>query len=176
MIPQLTGTPVLETERLILRAPVPADAESFVQFYQTERAQYVGGPLGQRPAWNFFGTEIGHWVMHGFGMFTVTLKDSQDPLGIVGHWYPLGWPEKEVGWVLFDDAHEGRGIAAEAARAVIDHAWNVLGWETIVSYIDVGNARSVALAERLGAVRDTGAATPNPTKPCYVYRHPRSTS
>ena len=165
--------PVLETERLILRRPHVRDAETFMAFYGTERAQFVGGPMEPRQAWNFFGTEIGHWDMRGFGMFTVTEKGSDDALGIVGHWYPWGWPEKEVGWVLFDAAHEGKGYATEAARACVTHAWDTLGWDTVVSYIANENLASVRVAERLGAIRDRDAAMPNPEKPCLVYRHPR---
>lgn len=172
MTPHLADTPVLETKRLILRAPAPQDAESFVAFYQTERSQFVGGPMEARQAWNFFGTEIGHWAIRGFGMFTVTLKGDDTALGIVGHWYPMGWPETEIGWVLLDHA-EGQGIAFEAAQACVSHAWKALGWSEIVSYIAHENHRSIALAERLGAVRDPVAPQPNPEKPCLVYRHPK---
>jgi RimJ/RimL family protein N-acetyltransferase len=51
------------------------------------------------------------------------------------------------------------------------HAFRDLGWTTAVSYIDPDNARSIALAERLGAVRDRGARQPVFDKPCLVYRH-----
>lgn len=169
----LDHMPVLETDRLRLRPPAPQDVEAFVAFYQTERAQYVGGPMTPRQAWNFFGTEIGHWGLRGFGMFTVTRRDDDAALGIVGHWYPLGWPETEVGWVLFDAQHEGKGIAREAAQACIDHGWDVLGWTSMVSYIDPDNAASIRLAERLGATRDDSAAVPKPEDPCLVYRHSR---
>ncbi|WP_299208122.1 GNAT family N-acetyltransferase [uncultured Tateyamaria sp.] len=170
----LTGTPILTTERLTLRVPQPQDAETFIAFYKTDRAKYVGGPKDDRRGWDFFCTEIGHWVMNGFGMFVVTYHNDDTPLGIVGHWYPNTWPEKEVGWVLFDAKHEGKGIAFEAATACIDHAWNTLNWDTIVSYIAHGNDASVALAERLGAVRDDKAEEPG--KEAYVYRHPRPTA
>ncbi|MDD9978396.1 MAG: GNAT family N-acetyltransferase [Boseongicola sp.] len=158
---------------MTLRAPLPADADTLVEFYQTDRAKYVGGPMTERHAWFFFGTEIGHWVMNGFGMFTVTWKGDERPLGIVGHWYPLGWPETEVGWVLFNKADEGQGIAFEAAKACVDHAWNDLRWTEVVSYIDHGNDASVALAKRLGAVLDEDAEIPNKEKDVDVYRHPR---
>lgn len=176
MTPHLANTPVLTTERLTLRAPHPGDAEAFVAFYETERACHVGGPKDTRSAWNFFCTEIGHWAVHGFGMFTVTHKDNDAALGIVGHWYPLGWPETEIGWVLFDESLEGTGIAFEAAKACVDHAWNTLRWETVVSYIDPANTRSIALAERLGATLDANATPPvrkDPDAPdALVYRHP----
>ncbi len=169
----LTGTPTLQTERLILRAPQPQDADAFIAFFASKRSQFVGGPMTERQAWNFFGTELGHWVMRGFGMFMVTRHGDDTPLGIVGHWYPNTWPEREVGWVLFDPASEGQGIAFEAAKACIAHAWDTLKWDTIVSYIDHGNDASVALAKRLGATLDKGALPTKPEDPCYVYRHHR---
>lgn len=174
VIPRLADTPVLSTERLTLRAPRPEDAEAFVAFYATDRAEFVGGPMDRKTAWGFFCTEIGHWAMRGFGMFTVTRTGDDTPLGIVGHWYPETWPETEVGWVLFDPASEGQGIAFEAAKACIAHAWNTLGWREIVSYIDTGNVASVRLAQRLGATLDETATQPKPDRPCFVYRHPKS--
>ena len=163
----------LETERLILRKPQASDVVRFMDFYGTPRAQYVGGPMEPRQAWNFFGSEIGHWHMRGYGMFTLTEKTSDEAIGIVGHWYPWGWPETEVGWVLFDPANEGKGYATEAARRCVTHAWDALGWDTAVSYIAKDNLASVRVAERLGATLDADAAAPNPDKPCLVYRHPR---
>ena len=94
---------------------------------------------------------------------------------MAGPWFPDTWPEHEIGWMLWDDAHEGQGLAAEAAAAVCDHARTHLGWKTAVSYIDLDNARSIAPARRLGAVRDPDAAVP-PAHPdggaLGVWRHP----
>ena len=173
MTVELSNVPTLETERLILRAPQPRDYDAFCAFYATERSQYVGGPLEGRAAWNAFTSEIGHWVLHDCGMWIVTLRGDDTAIGIVGHWVPANWPETEVGWVLFNAANEGKGYAREASEASVDHAWNVLKWDTIVSYINPGNDPSVALAERLGAVLDQDAPQPNPEKPCLVYRHPK---
>ncbi len=50
------------------------------------------------------------------------------------------------------------------------HAYEDLGWETAVSYIDPANARSIALAERLGCTRDDAADRVHPDD--LVYRHP----
>lgn len=166
-------TPTLETERLILRAPLPQDEAAFTEFFSSQRSQFVGGPRAPREIWNAFASEIGHWVLKGYGMFTVTRKGSDEALGIVGHWKPVNWPETEIGWVLFSAEHEGQGIAREAAQACITHAWRVLKWDTIVSYIDHGNDASVALAERLGAVLDPDAPQPKADYSVLVYRHPR---
>ncbi|MEL6197391.1 MAG: GNAT family N-acetyltransferase, partial [Pseudomonadota bacterium] len=150
MTPYAIEIPTLETERLILRAPLPRDAEASIGFMMSERSKFVGGPQTRNKAWRSFALEIGHWVLRGFGMWTVTLKGDDRALGIVGCWYPEGWPEKEIGWTLLEEA-EGKGITQEAALAARAHAYGTLGWPTAVSYIDHGNDRSIALAERLGA-------------------------
>lgn len=83
------------------------------------------------------------------------------------------WPEREIGWSLYDPADEGKGFAHEAARAAIAHAFDAWGWETAVSYVHPANTRSRALAERLGAALDPVAAKPPAEVPPLVYRHPR---
>lgn len=165
--------PALETKRLILRGPKARDADQFIAFYGSERSHMAGGPRDPREAWTNLAADFGHWAIRGFGMFTVTYKNSDTALGVVGHYYPHTRPEQEIGWVLFDPDLEGRGIAHEAARACVDYAWNTLRWKTAVSYIDPRNTRSIKLAERLGATLDADAPTPAHVERCSVYRHPR---
>ncbi|MDQ1177973.1 RimJ/RimL family protein N-acetyltransferase [Microbacterium sp. SORGH_AS 421] len=59
----------------------------------------------------------------------------------------------EIGWVV-SPAASGRGLATEAVRALIDTAFEVYGLRRLVAQIDADNARSVALAERLGLRRE----------------------
>lgn len=159
----------IETERLILRPPSEADGPAYVDFYRSERAEYVGGPLSLRKAWYAFYSEFGHWQLRGYGSFVVTSKGDDAALGVIGPFYPHTWPEPEIGYVLFPEA-EGKGIAFEAAMASRDFAYRTLGWTTAVSYIDVRNARSIALAERMGAVPDPHAVPLDDDD--IVYRHP----
>ena len=39
---------------------------------------------------------MGHWVIRGFGVWAVEEKATGDFCGIVGLWYPEGWPEREM--------------------------------------------------------------------------------
>jgi RimJ/RimL family protein N-acetyltransferase len=167
----LANTPVLHTPRLTLRAPGPQDWEAFAGFSTSGRASMVGGPLTRDKAWRAFAHLIGHWPMRGFGMFIITVTGDDTAIGMTGPWRPEGWPEPEIGWSMFTAASEGKGLAHEAAQAAVAHAFRDLGWSTVVSYIDPANARSIALALRLGAVLDAGAPIPD-TDPCLVYRHP----
>ncbi|QBY01543.1 N-acetyltransferase [Rhodophyticola sp. CCM32] len=161
--------PTLTTDRLHLRGPDARDWPGFLDYFTSERSQFTGGPLEPRPAWVLFAAEIGHWAIHGFGMWSVTRKEDDTAIGLIGCWYPEGWPEKEIGWLLWPRA-EGQGYAYEAATAVRAHVYNTLRWSTAVSYIAPGNIRSIALAERLGARLDPSATKPKPDT--LVYRHP----
>lgn len=165
-----THIPGLETERLRLRPPTASDVPAAIEFYVSERSKYAGGHVPRFRAWTNATALLGHWAVRGYGLWAVTEKDDDTALGLVGPYYPDGWPEHEIGWVLFDGA-EGRGIAGEAARAAIADARTRLGWAEIVSYIAPENTRSIRLAERLGAVRDPDAIVPKPEDPCLVFRH-----
>lgn len=174
MTPVLANTPVLETERLKLRAPHRDDWPTWRAFMASERSQFVR-PRNEETtdgkAWRAFGHAIGHWVMRGYGSLVFTLKDNNTALGMTGPWHPEGWPERELGWTTWLSDAEGQGYAYEAACAARLYAFETLGWDTAVSYIDPENTRSIALAERLGATRDPNAKNPF-DEPCLVYRHP----
>ncbi|MEY8826957.1 GNAT family N-acetyltransferase [Sedimentitalea sp. XS_ASV28] len=172
MTPHLADTPVLETERLILRAPGPQDWPVFRAMMASERSRFIrSGEIDEGQAWRAFGHVIGHWILRGWGNFVMTRKGDDAALGAVGPWFPAGWPEQEIGWSIWSQEAEGRGFAFEAAQAARGFAYDVLNWDGAVSYIDPDNTRSIALAERLGACRDDDAATPGDA-PCLVYRHP----
>lgn len=166
-------TPVLRTDRLTLRAPGRQDWPAWRHFMASDRARFVGGPADAGKAWRAFGHVIGHWVLRGFGSFVFTRAGDDTALGLTGPWFPAGWPEREIGWTVWSADAEGTGLAFEAAQAARAHAFGTLGWDTAVSYIDPANARSIALAERLGARPDPAAATPDADTECRVYRHPR---
>ncbi|MEX3016716.1 GNAT family N-acetyltransferase [Gymnodinialimonas hymeniacidonis] len=160
--------PVLHTERLTLRGPEARDYSAFRDFFLSDRSQYTGGPYEDaKKAWLLFAAELGHWQLRGFGMWTVELEG--DPIGLVGCWYPDQWPEREIGWLIWEE-HEGKGYAYDAALAARAQCYGPFGWDTAVSYIHRDNARSIALAERLGCTIDNAAQHPNPD--ALVFRHP----
>jgi RimJ/RimL family protein N-acetyltransferase len=161
--------PVIETARLRLRGPEARDLPAYTAFYATDRSRWVGGPLDAREAWRGFAAMIGHWHLLGFGFFTVTRHGDDRAVGRVGCLFPAAWPEREIGWTMYEG--EGEGLAFEAAQAVRDFAFRQLGWPTAVSYIAPDNTRSRQLAQRLGCVLDLEAA-PLPFAEVEVWRHP----
>ncbi|MGD1880699.1 MAG: GNAT family N-acetyltransferase [Paracoccaceae bacterium] len=147
------SAPQLETERLIPRAPQLDDFDVFADFYASPRAHFVGGPLSRELTWRNLALEAGHWVLKGFGRWALVEKATHQTVGIVGLWHPEGFPENELGWDLFECA-TGKGYATEAAKAARNHAYNILGWTTLISMIDPENTPSMRVAERLGAAYD----------------------
>lgn len=164
------SAPELQTERLVLRAPNLSDFDALAAFYASPRASFVGGPLSRELSWRSLALEAGHWVLRGFGRWTVVEKETNAPVGIVGLWHPEGFPEQELGWDLFDGA-TGKGYATEAGRAARDYAYGTLGWTTLTSLIAVGNDGSRRVAERLGASYDRDF-THERFGDMQVWRHP----
>jgi RimJ/RimL family protein N-acetyltransferase len=167
----LTNAPTLETDRLILRGPEKADAEAMIAFLMDEgRSDGFGGYAHRSDAWRWFTLNVGHWHWHGYGYFTIQDKATGKPAGITGIWNPDGWPEPEVGWVVFD-GFEGKGIAFEAATRAREWAYDDLGFTTLTSNIVPGNTRSIRLAERMGATYERTYHNPNMGED-MLYRHP----
>ncbi len=162
--------PTLQTDRLILRGAIPADQEDFISFLMSERARYAGGTDDRGKAVLDFADMVDSWSSRALGLLIITLKSDGRAIGHVGGFYPDGWPEIEIGWSLWQGSDEGKGYAAESARAVRDYAFDILGWSTAVSYIAPDNKPSITLAERLGATLDENAVKPDGLT-CLVYRH-----
>lgn len=174
MTAHLADTPVLTTERLVLRAPCASDFEAFGPFVMSGRARFVGGgadkDAGQ--AWRILAIFAGHWHLRGYGIFVAEHRADGRPVGSAGPWFPGDWPEPELGWTIWDAKDEGRGYAREAVQAVRRHAYADLGWSTAVSYIDPRNDRSRTLARRLGCTLDADAVRPERDPALEVWRHP----
>jgi RimJ/RimL family protein N-acetyltransferase len=163
----LIDTPVIETERLVLRAPRLEDFEPFAAFLGSERARYMGGPVERGRAWRAFCHVVAHWPLRGFGPFVIEREGR--PIGSGGPWRPEDWPEVEIAYCLWDASQEGHGYVREAMLAARADAWS-LGLTRLVSYIEPPNAASIRVAQRLGCTRDEAAHGPDAQD--LVFRHP----
>jgi RimJ/RimL family protein N-acetyltransferase len=160
--------PTLTTERLTLRPPVFADFPAMEKLLTSQRAKHMGGPYDSFAAWGLFCHDVALWHLFGHGALMVDLRLTGECVGQVGINHGPLFPEKELGWLLFE-GHEGQGYAVEAARALRDWARTAGGLPTLVSYVDPANTRSIAVAERLSAVLDVEAVRQDPED--LVYRH-----
>ncbi|WP_417240650.1 GNAT family N-acetyltransferase [Celeribacter halophilus] len=168
----MTLAPTIETQRLRLRAHRIDDFDAYADVFSSDRASYMG-QLQRRQAWFSFCSDVAQWQLFGHGAWAVDRLEDGKFIGQVALLKPDHFPELELGWMLTSEA-EGHGFAAEAAMAARDYAYVEMGRDTLVSYIDPKNTRSIALAERLGAVRDDTALRPDGESlaQTVVYRHP----
>ena len=129
--------PVLETQRLILREPRLADFDAYADFSASSRADFVGGPMDRAQAWRRFASGIGHWILRGFGLWTIEDKTTGAVAGRTGLIAHEGWPETELGWQIYD-GFEGQGYAHEAAMAARHQAYHVMGLPPMISLSGCG--------------------------------------
>jgi RimJ/RimL family protein N-acetyltransferase len=82
--------------------------------------------------------------------FLIADKNTDEPIGFAGLWYPLDIEVPELCWSLFL-GNTGNGYATEATIAARQWVYENRPYTKLVSYIHPDNAASCAVAERLGA-------------------------
>jgi RimJ/RimL family protein N-acetyltransferase len=140
------GIPVLQTERLLLRAPRMEDAEAITALLQdraiAENTIRIPYPFQLADAQTFIaGVEAGSQPT-----FVVTLRDAV--IGCCGIAQRDG-EKPELGY-WFGVPFWGKGYATEAVRAVIDHAFADLGHDALLSGARISNPASRRVLEKCG--------------------------
>ncbi len=164
--------PTLSTDRLTLRACRPEDFALYAEISCGPRGKGLGGPMSRDEAWYDFASLSACWMLQGHGGWSVELTETGALIGFVLIGAEPGDEEPELGY-LISEAEEGHGYATEAACAVREYAYGTLKLPTLVSYILPSNTSSIALAERLGAVKVRQVSYPEDDEPSLVYRHPK---
>jgi RimJ/RimL family protein N-acetyltransferase len=77
-------------------------------------------------------------------------------------------PAVEIGWRLGHE-HWGRGLATEAARAVLDFGFADLALERVVSIHQVGNDASARIMVKLGLRFERETVEPRVGRRLHVY-------
>ncbi len=141
----------LHSKRLILRPVHSDDASAFEAFYSDPEVMAIRkyGVMNPEAARTQLQGMIEHWKTHGFGMWAVVDRATGEFAGECG----LRWLEDasdvELSYGLYP-RFRGRGLATEAARAVLDYAVKVLGLDRIVALSRGDNSTSHRVLEKLG--------------------------
>lgn len=146
--------PQFETERTRLRAARVEDFDAYAEIVCSERGRHVGGPMSREDAWYDFASLSSCWMLFGHGGWTVEDCATREILGFVVLSLEPGDLDVELGF-LFRAGAEGKGYAFETAARIRDWAFSHLRLSGLDSYVDAGNARSIALAKRLGGCDET---------------------
>ncbi len=153
----IRSAPIIETERLTLRAWTKADFRPWFDIMQHPDVHRHFGPdpSNREDVWRRLAAAVGGWQLLGFGTWAVEHKADRRLIGNVGlfnAWRDLE-PEfgeaPEMGWIFAADTH-GRGLALEACRAAISWAEATLEPTPVWAIIAPENAPSLKLAAKLG--------------------------
>jgi RimJ/RimL family protein N-acetyltransferase len=151
-----TEVPILETERLKLRAHRLEDfVHCAAMWADPEVTRYIGGkPHTEEESWARFLRYAGHWSLLGFGYWVVEEKPTGDFIGEVGFAdYKRDLPAlkglPEIGWVFTTQAR-GKGYATEAVRAAIGWGDAHFASSRTACIIHPENLASIRVAEKCG--------------------------
>jgi len=143
---------VLETPRLILRHFVPEDVDALSEVLcDRENMRYYPNPFARADVEAWIEKTLGRYRDDGIGLWALILKAGHQFAGDCGLMlqHVDGAIETEVGYHLAR-RHQGQGLATEAARTCLDHAFSTLGLERVISLIRPENLPSRRVAERNG--------------------------
>lgn len=144
--PEERGVSVLETERLVLRAPQHGDIKVITHLVNdrrvAENTARIPHPYGVDDAERFIAA-----VNRQDGEATFAIIRDGDLIGVCGIEPRENAPE--IGYWL-GAPFWGRGYATEAVRALIDHAFGALGHDALQAGARVGNPASRRVLEKCG--------------------------
>src|SRR6185295_1882980 len=146
-----SGTPVVQSERLVLRRLVPDDAafmlgllndpdwirfigDRGVRSVDAARDYLIEGPI------SMYGRE-------GFGLYRVEQKSDGAAVGVCGLIKRPELPDVDLGFA-FLPAFRGLGYGVESAAAALRYGLKVLGLRRIVAITSPDNDDSMRLLER----------------------------
>ncbi len=150
--------PRLRTERLLLRRWLARDRQPFAAMNADERVmEHFPATLSRAESVAMIERTEACFERRGYGLWAVELAEEQLFIGFVGLSpvdIPVAFaPAVEIGWRLARP-YWGRGLASEAAAAVLTFGFTERDLREIVSFTAVENARSRRVMERLGMRRD----------------------
>lgn len=162
---------ILTTERLLLRHLEQRDLARLTMLYADPvvRRYFPEGVLSAAET-----EEELDWFRHGhprdprLGLWATVEKASGAFIGRCGllPWTIDGVTEIEIAYLL-DPAYWGRGLAAEAARALVRHGFETLGLRRLIALIDAENQASIRVAEAAGLRFERIAVLED--APCAIY-------
>jgi RimJ/RimL family protein N-acetyltransferase len=149
---------ILETERLILRNWQESDVAPFVEMNQDlEVMKYFPDLLSAEETKNSVKRFKLHFREHGFGLFAVELKSEKKFIGFTGLAIPTFeahfTPAVEIGWRL-SSKYFDQGYATEAAKKVLEFAFEELKLKELVSFTAIVNKPSINVMKKIGMTHD----------------------
>jgi RimJ/RimL family protein N-acetyltransferase len=146
----------LETERLVLDQWQSADWMDFRPIAtDVEVMRYITGgvPWTDEQIRGFVDRQVKLYSERKFCRWKLLRKPERELIGFCGVGFWRDAPEPEIGWWL-ERKSWGQGLATEAARAALQHAFEHAGLDQIISVARPENTASIRIMKKLGMTRD----------------------
>ena len=160
----MLGKIILETERLILREFDLNDAKFTLQLLNEPIwLKFIGDKNVHniKEAENYLTSgPMASYKEHGFGLWLVSQKESNKPIGVCGLIKRDYLTEADIGFALMPD-YAGLGYGYEIASATLSHSRNILLIDKVVAITDANNASSIKLLNKLGLQFEKSIITPD---------------
>ena len=144
---------ILETPRLTLRYMTIRDADALIPVLgDREVMRYsIIGVHDRRKIRQFIEQRLLSYLECGFGLYGSIDKENNKLIGYCGFFIQTIEQQKEVelGYRLAKE-YWGRGLATEAAQAVLKYGRERFNFQRFVCLIDPENTRSIRVAKKLG--------------------------
>ncbi len=144
--------PWIETQRLRLRPLTPADADALHRLWthpQVRRYLWDDRVIPKRETAEILEKNEILFREKGLGLWAMLPNEADALLGFCGYWFFHEPPELQLLYGVAPEAW-GRGLALEAARAMIRYGFEVLGLTRIAGSTDAANAASIRVMENAG--------------------------
>lgn len=147
-------TVLFETERLRCRPWRPDDLDALCAVYgDAEAMRFVGDgePLDRAGCERWLEVTAANLVKRGYGMSALEDRASGATLGFIGLVHPGGQAEPELKYALHRAAW-GRGLAREAAAAMLAHGARVHGLHRVIATVHPAHLASQRVLLSVGAL------------------------
>jgi len=144
---------MISCHRLIIR-PITVDDAPFILTLLNEPSflRYIGDKQVRNledARQYILNGPVASYERHGFGLCLMELKESHTPVGMCGILKREELPDPDIGFALLPDFWH-KGLAFEAATAVLQDARERLKIERFLAITSLDNEASINLLERLG--------------------------
>ncbi len=146
--------PMIETKRLLLREmDAAADAAFIVTLLNSPKFIRFIGDRGVRTV-----TDAATFIEkryrqsyhdHGFGLYTVEIKNQGTAVGICGFVKRENLDHPDLGFAFLPE-YERRGYGLESAAACLNYGRKSLGLSRVLAITAPDNTASIGLLEKLG--------------------------
>lgn len=168
-----TPFPTLMTERLILRQITIEDLNEFFILKSDERLlkNYYAKAKTYEEARQFLhsindGIDKNEWILWG-----ITAKNENKLIGSICFWNISKEQSKaEIGYEMMFDWH-GKGIMAEAVKAVIEYGFESMNLDSIEALPYLNNVKSIKLLERNNFIRGTSFKENDSSEEMVIYEY-----